>query len=81
MFLSKDSTLFLGLCRHNDESIKSLSDTNAVQVLLKIMQEPDEKLRTKTAFFITHLSDHENFRGKYYFTLHLTFTNICSSIV
>lgn len=73
MFLSKDTALFLGLCRHNEESIKSLSDTNVVQVLLKIMQEPDEKLRAKTAFFITHLSDHENFRGKilFYFAFNI----------
>ncbi|KAG8190747.1 hypothetical protein JTE90_024877 [Oedothorax gibbosus] len=56
------------LCRHNEESIKCLSESNAVQVLLQILHEPDEKLRTKTAFFITHLSEHENFREAFYST-------------
>ncbi|KAG8190749.1 hypothetical protein JTE90_024879 [Oedothorax gibbosus] len=54
------------LCRNNENSITYLSYTNAVEVLLKVLREPDEKLRTKTSFFIKHLCDHASIREAFY---------------
>ncbi|KAG8190748.1 hypothetical protein JTE90_024878 [Oedothorax gibbosus] len=54
------------LCWNNENSISFLSSTNVVEVLIKVLREPDEKLRTKTSFLIKLLCDHENFREAFY---------------
>ncbi|GBN22966.1 Hsp70-binding protein 1 [Araneus ventricosus] len=54
------------LCRNNDDSIKHLETTNVVELLIKILQESDEKLRAKTAFFLSCLSNYDNFREAFY---------------
>lgn len=52
-----------GLCRHNEDALKQLEITSFLPVLLKLLQMPDERLRAKTAFFLSHLASKENFRG------------------
>ncbi|KFM70237.1 Hsp70-binding protein 1, partial [Stegodyphus mimosarum] len=54
------------LCRHNNDAIKHLEVTNFLSVILRMLQGPDEKLRAKTAFFLSYLATHENFREAFY---------------
>ncbi|GIX83272.1 hypothetical protein CEXT_498141 [Caerostris extrusa] len=51
------------LCRNNDKSIKHVKEANIVPLLMKILEESDEKLRAKTAFFLSYLSNFEELRG------------------
>lgn len=53
----------IGLCRHNEDALKQLEITSFLPVLLKLLQMPDQRLRAKTAFFLSHLASKENFRG------------------
>ncbi|GFQ85106.1 hsp70-binding protein 1 [Trichonephila clavata] len=54
------------LCRNNENSIKHLETTNIIPILMKILQESDEKLRAKTAFFLSYLSNYDSFREAFY---------------
>ncbi|GFS73086.1 hsp70-binding protein 1 [Nephila pilipes] len=54
------------LCRSNQDSVKHLEATNIIPLLMKILQESDEKLRAKTAFFLSYLSNYDSFREAFY---------------
>lgn len=49
------------LCRHNTKALKHLEVSNAIPALLEVLVKPNERLQTKAAFFLGHLSSHENF--------------------
>lgn len=54
------------LCRHNEDALQQLEITSFLPVLLKLIQMPDERLRTKTAFFLAYLASREYFREALY---------------